>query len=343
MLGRVLRGKKEDGLMNIPPRSSSKRSAMFLLVFGVCMVSYSGPMVKGALLAGATPVAIALVRMASAGLILLPSLARAITKNRLPSAINPGQWLWVTLAALFLAGHYLTWITSLTGTSTFASVALVCTQPLFVAFFSYLLFGETIPQKALPGAILALAGAALIALSGSAGDGNSLSPDSAGSPGQGLTSNLLALSGAVLMAAHWLTARHVRGSLPAQVYTPVLYLITALILACSLPLMGSFSMPLAALPYMAGLVLGSTLLGHAMLSRTLSQVSAGVVSFALLAEPVGAMVFAMIIFHEIPSSGVLAGGGLTLLGLSLYLSCESRRRRIKQEGTLSAHSEGEPS
>ena len=48
-----------------------------------------------------------------------------------------------------------TWITSLTGTSTFASVALVCTQPLFVAFFSYVLFRERTPRRALPGALLA--------------------------------------------------------------------------------------------------------------------------------------------------------------------------------------------
>lgn len=300
---------------------SPQRRALLLVLVGVCMVSYSGPMVKGALQAGATPISIALTRMLSAGLLLLPFAFRSASRGRASFSLLPSHGLWLPVAAFFLAGHYLTWITSMAGTSTFASVALVCTQPLFVALLSYLLFRETIPARALPGAGLALLGASLIALSGSLEGGGSQAAQ-----GQSLGSNLLALLGAVFMAAHWLTARHLRGSLPAQVYTPLLYLITALLIACCLPFMGPFVMPLAALPYMAGLVLGSTLLGHALLSRALSQVSAGLISFALLAEPVGAMVFAALFFHEIPGPWVLAGGALTLLGLCLYLLYESRRR-----------------
>ncbi len=302
---------------------AQKRSALFLVIFGVCMVSYSGPMVKGALNAGATPVAIALVRMLSAGLLLLPFELRVCAKRRIPFAISRAQWGWIALAALFLAGHYLTWITSLTGTSTFASVALVCTQPLFVALFSYLLFREVMPRQAAPGALLALLGAVVIAVSGMLGD----APPEAESSMENLFSSLLALLGAVLMAGHWLVGRHIRTSLPAEVYTPALYLLTAALLALSLPLMGGFSMPVAALPYLAGLVLGSTLLGHTLFSFALSRVSASVVSFALLGEPVGAMVFAMIFLNETPTPWVLAGGCLTLLGLCLYLAFAGKQER----------------
>lgn len=327
--------------MRFSTKTSPQRSALFLVVFGVCMISYSGPMVKGALQAGATPIAIALARMASAGLLLLPFEMRAAAKQRISFSLLPSHWFWLTVAAFFLAGHYLTWITSLTGTSTFAAVALVCTQPLFVALFSRVLFRESIPLGALPGAGLALLGAVLIALSGPlSGEG----AQAAQSSGQSLGSNLLALLGAVFMAAHWLTARHLRSSLPAQVYTPLLYLITAVLIACCLPLLGPFAMPLAAWPYMAGLVLGSTLLGHALLSRALSHVSAGLVSFALLAEPVGAMVFAALFFHEIPTPWVLAGGALTLVGVCLYLAYETRRREgSPKEASLPADSRAEAS
>jgi len=44
-----------------------------------------------------------------------------------------------------------------------------------------------------------------------------------------------------------------------------------------------------------------------------------VVSFALLGEPVGAMLFSMLLFGEIPTPLVVLGGVLTLAGLSLYL------------------------
>lgn len=122
------------------------------------------------------------------------------------------------------------------------------------------------------------------------------------------------------MAAHWLAGRQIRQTLAAEVYTPVLYLITAALLALCLPLSGGFRMPLSALPYMAGLVIGSTLLGHAVFAYALSGVSANVISFALLGEPVGAMIFSMIFFGEVPTWPVALGGLLTLVGLALYLA-----------------------
>lgn len=292
---------------------TKKHSSMGLVIFAVCMVSYSGPMVKGALNEGASPLSVALLRMAAAALLLFPFELRTCVRRRIPLRLSARQWGLTLLAALFLAGHYFTWITSLTGTSTFASVALVCTQPLFVAFFSYVLFHEKTPRRALPGALLALIGAVTIALSGMAGQGGSIAANDA------LKSNLLALLGAILMAAHWLTGREIRQSLAAEVYTPVLYLLTAALLACLLPVTGGFVMPIAALPYMAGLVIGSTLLGHALFTYALAGVSANVVSFALLGEPVGAMIFSMIFFGEIPTPMVALGGALTLLGLGLYL------------------------
>ena len=291
-----------------------KHSSMALVVFAVCMVSYSGPMVKGALNEGASPISVALLRMLAAALLMLPYEARQCVRRHIPMKLTPAQWGLTALAAAFLAAHYITWITSLTGTSTFASVALVCTQPLFVAFFSYVLFRERTPRRALPGALLALLGAVTIALSG-------LSGQEAQATGQeALRSNLLALAGAVLMAAHWLAGRQIRQTLAAEVYTPVLYLITAALLALCLPLSGGFRMPLSALPYMAGLVIGSTLLGHAVFAYALSGVSANVISFALLGEPVGAMIFSMIFFGEVPTWPVALGGLLTLMGLALYLA-----------------------
>jgi len=286
---------------------------MALVIFAVCMVSYSGPMVKGALNAGANPASVAFLRMLSAGVLILPLDFSKAHKKSVPFRFTKRETLLTALAAVFLALHYLTWITSLTGTSTFASVALVCTQPLFVSLFSFLLFKEKTPRAALPGAGLALAGALTIALAGMAGSSVQAAA------GEELRSNLLALAGAVLMAGHWLTNREIRRTVAAELYTPVLYFATAAILALSLPAAGGFVMPAAALPWMAGLVIGSTLLGHAVFTYALEGVSANVVSFALLGEPVGAMIFSMLFFGEIPAPLVALGGLFTLAGLALYL------------------------
>ena len=286
---------------------------MALVIFAVCMVSYSGPMVKGALGAGANPASVAFLRMLSAGILILPLDFSNARKKGVPFRFSRRETLLTALAAVFLALHYLTWITSLTGTSTFASVALVCTQPLFVSLFSFLLFKEKTPRAALPGAGLALAGALTIALAGMAGSA------SQASAAQELKSNMLALTGAVLMAGHWLTNREIRRTLSADIYTPVLYFATAAILALSLPASGGFVMPPAALPWMAGLVLGSTLLGHAVFTYALAGVSANVVSFALLGEPVGAMVWSYVMFDKIPEPLVFVGGMVIIGGLALYL------------------------
>ncbi|MEG2481751.1 MAG: EamA family transporter, partial [Clostridia bacterium] len=122
---------------------------------------------------------------------------------------------------------------------------------------------------------------------------------------------------------------HIRSTLSAEVYTPVLYLLTAGLLACLLPVSGGFQMPASALPYMAGLIIGSTLLGHAVFAYALSRVSANVVSFALLGEPVGAMIFSMLFFGEVPTGLVIVGGVLTLLGLGLYLAAPLQRKQDK--------------
>jgi len=283
-----------------------------LVLLGVAMVSYSGPLVKGALLVGANPVTVAMMRMVFSAVILLPILC-VKRKNQVEAPIlslrrmTVKQWLWSVLASVFLALHYFTWMTSLDSTSTFASVALVCTQPLFVAALSGIVLKESMPKAARPGAAVALVGAILIGLNSLTG----LSGDIAG--------DLLALLGAACMAGHWLCNRYARRTVDALPFTFLLYTQTALLLGLMMPFSGGFAMTSASLWYILGLAAGCTLLGHSVFTIALGKVSATVVSFALLGEPVGAMVWSMIMFGEIPTTLLFIGGAVVLIGLTLYL------------------------
>ena len=297
---------------------AAQKKAYLLVILGVFMVSYSGPMVKGALLQGATPITVAFLRMLFSGLIMLPFSLRkreGDTQSSLAVVLNapPRQLLFGVLAAAFLALHYFTWMTSMNSTSTFASVALVCTQPLFVAAFSGLLLKEPMQKSARPGALIALLGAAVIGLSSLTGQSGNIMGD------------LLALLGAAAMAGHWLCGRHARKSLPALGFTVFVYLAAALFLGLLVPFAGGFALPGRAWLYLAGLVMGSTLLGHAVFTYALGMVSAHVVSFALLGEPVGAMLWALLMFDEHPGPLLLAGGGIVLAGLFSYLRAVSKR------------------
>ena len=283
-----------------------------LVLLGVAMVSYSGPLVKVGLNFGANPASIAMMRMALSALILLPIMCiRHKGQCEAPIAslrrMSVKQWLWSLLASAFLALHYLTWMTSLDATSTFASVALVCTQPLFVAALSGIVLKEKMPKAARPGAAVAVIGALLIGMNSIAG----MSGDIAG--------DLLALAGAIMMAGHWLCNRYARRTVEALPFMLLLYVQTALLLALTLPFLGGFTMTWTALLAVAGLAVGCTLLGHAMFTLALGKVSATVVSFALLGEPVGAMLWSMVMFGEIPTPLLFIGGSVTIIGLVLYL------------------------
>lgn len=293
-------------------------SAMILVILGVCMVSYSGPLVKGALIAGANPVTVAMLRMAFASLLLTPLLFIRGKGQEKPAyhelkKLTRRQWLWSLVASAALALHYLTWMTSLASTSTFASVALVCTQPLFVALVSAVVLKEYMPRSAWPGAILAVAGAIVIAVA-------SLS----GGAGGDLAGDMLALLGALMMALHWLFSRYARKSIDALPFSLLVYIQTALFLALLMPFFGGFQVTGKALLYILGLALGCTVLGHFLFQIALGKVSATVVAFAILGEPVGAMVFSYFMFGERPTNTVLIGGALVLLGLIMYTAASAK-------------------
>lgn len=284
-----------------------------LVLLGVAMVSYSGPLVKVGLNFGANPASIAMMRMALTAVILLPIMCvrrKGQTEAPIVSLrrMTVKQWLWSLLASAFLALHYLTWMTSLDATSTFASVALVCTQPLFVAALSGIVLKEKMPGAAIPGALVAVVGALLIAANG-------LNSSNAGD----LPGALLALAGAIMMAGHWLCNRYARRSSDALPFMLLLYTQTALLLALTLPFMGGFQMTWKALLAVVGLSVGCTLLGHSMFTLALGKVSATVVSFALLGEPVGAMIWGILFLGDVPEPLVFIGGLVTVLGLVLYL------------------------
>ena len=76
-----------------------------------------------------------------------------------------------------------------------------------------------------------------------------------------------------------------------------------------------------ALAVVAGIVvlaLACTLGGHALMTYLLGFVSADVVSFALLGEPIGAALWALLLFREPVTLPLLVGGMTVIAGLAMY-------------------------
>lgn len=290
------------------------KNKALLVALAVIGVSVSGPMVRWSLECGASPVMIAFGRMViSAAVLLFP----AIKSGELQRVLHaPKRQLLLTAAAgLLLALHYASWMTSMSYASTFVATALVCTQPLFVAALSGVLLHESIPKQAIPGAAVAVIGAVSIGLLSMNGEHGSLVGD------------LLALVGAAFMAGHWLCGRAARRDLPAIGYMTLVYIITALCLLVMAPFTGGFAVTLPSMGGILVLALVCTLGGHALMTYLLGFVSADVVSFALLAEPIGAAVWALVLFGEKVTLPLLIGGITVIIGLAMYTYGEMKAER----------------
>lgn len=300
-----------------------KNKHFALVLFAVIAVSISGPMVKWSLACGASPVTIAFLRMViTAAILSVPAIKSGELKALLKSS-KRDLTLAVAAGAL-LAAHYASWMTSLSRTSTFASVALVCTQPLFVAALSGVLLGEPIKREAVPGAIIAVIGAIGIGIFSMSGEGGDIIGD------------ILALAGAAFMAGHWLCGRAARRTSSALGYMTFVYMVTAFFLMLMLPFMGGFEAPLPSLGGIAVLAIVCTLGGHALFTYTLGFVSADVVSFALLGEPIGAALWALLLFKETVSLPLIIGGLVVIVGLALYSLGEMRALRKQRQGEITS-------
>jgi len=134
-----------------------------------------------------------------------------------------------------------------------------------------------------------------------------------------------------MMAGHWLCNRYARRTVEALPFMVLLYAQTALLLGLAMPFLGGFRMTWMALLAVAGLAVGCTLLGHSMFTLALGKVSATVVSFAILGEPVGAMVWSFFMFDEVPQPLVFIGGLVIIAGLTLYLMGTSGMLKRRHE------------
>ena len=281
--------------------------AYVILGAGVLVVSTAAIMIRYAHAEGVSSLAIAAWRLTLAALVLLPfTAARAGAELR---RLSWRQWGLALAAGVFLGIHFASWILSLEYTSVASSVALVTTNPIWIALFSWAFLRERLSAR-LSGAIaLALAGSTAIFL---ADEVSSAAP-------QPLLGNLLALLGSFTVCGYLLIGRKLRAAISLLPYISIVYGCAALCLlvaalAAGIRLGGYSTLAWALL---AGLALGPQLFGHSAVNYALKHLSATVVAVAVLGEPIGSSIFAWLLFDEAIGPVKLAGMGLLLCGIFL--------------------------
>jgi drug/metabolite transporter (DMT)-like permease len=219
-------------------------------------------------------------------------------------------WIWLAAIGIVLSFHFATWFTSLFMTTVAASVVLVNTSPIFTAIFSTLVLGESLRRKSWMGVLVAVGGAILLAW-------NDLISEGFGA----LTGDSLALLSAFFLAVYFIGGRRYAEGLPITVYTSVVYLSAAV---ATLPLCMALGLnvlvfdPREVIIFLA-LAIFPTALGHSVNNYLLTLVPAYVVSSAVLGEPIGATLLAVIFLGEIPTALTMIGFGVILLGIALVL------------------------
>ncbi|AWE08421.1 EamA family transporter [Lysinibacillus sp. 2017] len=274
------------------------------ILIGVISVSLSAIFVK---LANADSGVIAFYRMLFSVLIMLPWF---IMKYRHEiKKLSKRDWIFSSIAGVFLAFHFILWFESLNYTSIASSTVLVTMQPLFAFLGTYLFFKEKITLKTLLAGSIAIIGSVLI----SWGDFRI--------SGTAFYGDVLALIACALVTGYLLFGQDVRQRLSLVTYTMVVYSVSTITLFIYIIVKGESFGPYPLMDWMWFLLLAiiPNLLGHNLFNWSLKWVSANVISIAILFEPVGAAILAIIVFKEYLTITQIIGGVIVIIGIMLFV------------------------
>ena len=273
------------------------------MAVAVVGISMSGPLTA---LVTAPFLAIAFWRNAAGAAALLPVLLTR--ERRTLRGLRLRDLGSSAVAGLFLAGHFASWLPSLSMTSVAASIALVTTTPIWTALIARI-SGVRLGARVWWGLVLAVVGAALIAgvdvtvsLRALAGDG-------------------LATLGALCASGYVLAGARARQRLTTSGYTVVCYSVCAAAVAIAALVARS---PLAGFPardwlLIAAITVCAQLFGHTLLNLVLSSVGPTVVSLAVLLEVPGSLVVALVLLHQLPPLLALPGMAAVVAGVALVI------------------------
>jgi len=286
----------------------------FALIVGVIAVSASAIFVK---FSDAPSGVIAFYRLLFSVLVMLPVFLMKYVKEL--ALISGRDWLYATLAGVFLAFHFILWFESLNYTSVASSTVLVTLQPLFAFVGTFLFFKERFTLKAILCAVAAIVGSVIISWGDFQVSGTALFGD------------ILALLACALVTAYLMFGQSVRKRISLITYTFVVYSISSIVLLLYVLLAGESLYPYPKNEWWNFILLAliPTLLGHTLFNWAIKWISTSIISMAILFEPVGATILAYYLLSEKVLFTQILGGSIVIVGISLFLLNERSGKQKK--------------
>lgn len=280
-----------------------------ILFIGVCAVASGGLFGRVGLDAGTNGFTMSLWRLTVSGLVLT---ATGLLKGDRHLFERKDQ-IRMAVAGLFLALHFLTWLTSLEYVSVTRSTLLVATTPLWAGLLGFV-FPALKPQKSFwYGLALSLAGIVLVTGTDHMTGRAHLGPTWFG--------DALAIAGSLCILPYMLLSQEVQkqaetGPVVRRIYVAAAISLWVLALIGRQPML-----PANANGWLGvvGMAFVAQMIGHTSFNRALRHLSAAQVSTAALLEPVFAGLFAWILFGESLTLRQGTGAVLLLLGVGIAL------------------------
>lgn len=295
-------------MVNTRPTSQSVPWHTYaVLAVGLVAVSLSAVFIRFAQADGFPSLLIAAARLVLSTLVITPIVLYRYRPHL--RQLSRTDFLLVSVSGLFLALHFILWISSLENTSVLISVVLVTTTPLWSALFEALFLSQRLTRMMLIGLFITLCGGMLISLPT---EGETLFTGA-----NPLLGSLMALGGAVAVAVYLVIGRKVRAKLPLMPYIWLVYGIAALVALAALavtqtPITGY---PAPGYVWLVAIALVPQLIGHSSFNYALEYLSATFVGLISQIEPVASALFAYILFRETPTLLQIAGSLVILSGV----------------------------
>jgi drug/metabolite transporter (DMT)-like permease len=205
------------------------------------------------------------------------------------------------------------WAISLNYTTVASASLLVSMDPVFVAIFAALLFGERPTRAMTAGMAVAVTGAVVI----TAGDVHV--------SGRALAGDVLALLAALAETGYLLLGRHVRRRVDTLRYVSVVYSACA-VCTWIFFLISGYGLRLSAHDLSVSLALAvcATVIGHTLVSKSLGHMSTAVVAICFLAQPIITSSLAYIVLHQVIAPMTALGGLIALAGIAVVVIANER-------------------
>jgi drug/metabolite transporter (DMT)-like permease len=293
-----------------------KKSYLGLFI-SIASVSFAAILIKLVEIHEIYPLTVAFYRLLFTTLLILPVVI-VHRKTREELLTLPLRTLGImVLIGVILGFHFAFWFTSLTLTSVASSVILVTAHPLLVGPVSHFFLGERLSRLNVVGILLSVCGVVTLVYGNYEFSSNSI---------DSLIGNLLAMAGGIAAGFYILGGRKVRKTVSIGTYAFVVYLVGSLVLLCICGILRSPLGPISTRDYgiIVLLALIPGILGHTLYNWSLRHVRASLASVALLGEPIGSSLLAIVApwIRQIPSEFTILGGSIILFGI--YLTAKNK-------------------